>query len=285
MKNSYINDPKFSNNLLSHLRIFFERNVKNNKAFSALGQLYASSKWSLFSKNSIKIALKKSLLYVVFPLLFFLLSAHLFLGKTSLYSTYVALVGESFVSSSGHVMLSDATTRVFVAFGSVYMFLARFITYYIEKTVLGSDLTSIKFRSPKIKLKPQENSFKLDRKILGSRAAHDRKLLEASRSFFKVANALQLLKQPSFTKPFAGRNLTGLPVHTVRNNSYNVNLFPEAANLLMGGGDLAAANRLCLSLEKALRLSDTRLRHVNSLNYGLSALAIVDNINFGKQQR
>ena len=92
LKNIYLDNPKFSHTVLSDLKIYFERNIKSNKSFSPLGQIYSSSKWSPFSKSNIKVSLRQSFSYFIIPFLASLGLLHAVSGKTTFYETFFSFV-------------------------------------------------------------------------------------------------------------------------------------------------------------------------------------------------
>lgn len=281
IRNIYLNNPKFANKDLAYLRIFFERNIKSNASFASLGQIYSSSKWSAFSKSTIKVSLKQSFFYFVMPfavLIFFLVSTS---GKTTLYSTISSFFSTNIIQSSWNIFVEDTTARLVSVLSSLYMVIIRITTYKVQGIITSSNMNSLK--SDTITVKKNKITHKpLSLKV---RTVPDYNTLNTPRSFFRVVDSLHLLDQPSFTKPvtraissdFLPSTLLGLS-DSRRNPLSN-------CSPLISGNDSELLDKLFLKLESAISLQGVKLKNLNESTNPLPNSSTMTNINLGKQKR
>jgi hypothetical protein len=92
IRNTYLHNPKFSYQTLAHLKIIFERNVKNNQSFTLFGRTYANDKWAAFSKSNIKVSLKQFFLGSLCVIVLSFTVLHLVSGKETFYGTLVSVI-------------------------------------------------------------------------------------------------------------------------------------------------------------------------------------------------
>lgn len=280
IQNAYLNNPKFAHESLAYLRVFFERNVKSNGSFTQLGQTYASSKWSSFSKSNIKVSLRQSFLYFVIPFIVLLIFLNLTFGKITFYATLSSFFNTEVILCSWNLLVEDINTRLVLIASSFYMVFIRLITSELQKTIISSNLN--KPKPLPIIIPKKTNTFYRSPQI---KTVQHFDMLRAPKSLFCVVNSLQLLNQPSFTKPLSG--LAGAEFYPSTLMSLSVSKHNDLSTCspLISGNDLDLFKKLFLKLENAVSLQDNRLKNLNKGAYHLSGLSIIDNIDLGKQKR
>ena len=92
--NKYQNNLKYRHSLLSYLKLFFERNTKDNSTFSTLGNVFRNSKWTDLKVQNIKTTFIRQF-YLIFTLVLTLLlmkSTDLYFVLFDLYVVVLNLV-------------------------------------------------------------------------------------------------------------------------------------------------------------------------------------------------
>jgi hypothetical protein len=106
--NRYQNNLKYRHSLLSYLKLFFERNTKDNSTFASLGNVFRNSKWTDLKVQNVKTTFVKQ-----FYLVFMSLLVLLFVKSTD---SYFVLMDLYVVSSNLILNFIDLAAITYVLF-------------------------------------------------------------------------------------------------------------------------------------------------------------------------
>ena len=106
--NRYQNNLKYRHSLLSYLKLFFERNTKDNSTFASLGNVFRNSKWTDLKIQNVKTTFVKQ-----FYLIFISAIILLFLKSTD---SYLVLLDIYVISTGLLLNLVDLFSITYVLF-------------------------------------------------------------------------------------------------------------------------------------------------------------------------